>query len=198
MIRQFALPVWVVIAAMGCGGAREAAPANSCRARDAAVGRDASFDSRAGEYRLILVATSGDSADREVAGTLWLEPNDAAARQFARPGGDPDPTVSVPLYGWTDVSVRGVGAREIGDLGSREPTSPGVLVLEQRRQPSEPAEITLRIGSLANRRDAPRFDGAYMALRVRWLDDSGGFGGSWASGVQGVESEGHFCAAPVQ
>jgi hypothetical protein len=168
-----------------------------CSPQDGPLAADASFDARAGEYRVILVATSGDSAGREVSGSLWLEPNDSTARQFARPGGDPDPTVIVPLFGWTDVPVLGVAALELGDLSSREPASPGVLLLEQRLRPTGPPDITVRLGSIANNRGVAPFDGGYTALRVGWLDESGGFGGSWASGVRNEQAGGHFCVVPA-
>ncbi len=197
MTRPLTLAVWMLIALAACGGGGEAAPAVMCSPQDGPLATDASFDARAGEYRVILVATSGDSAGREVSGSLWLEPNDSTARQFARPGGDPIPGVTVPLFGWTDVAVLGVAALELGDLSSREPARPGVLVLEQRSQPTEPPGITLRLGSIANNRGIAPFDGGYTALRVGWMDADGGFGGSWASGVRNEQAGGHFCAVPA-
>ena len=182
MRRPLAFTVSMSIVLVGCGGGSEPAPAVMCGQQDGPLAADASFDTRAGEYRVILVATSGDSAGREVSGALWLEPNDSTARQFARPGGAPDPTVTVPLFGWTDVPVLGVAALELGDLSSREPARPGVLVLEQRFRPTGPPDITVRLGSIANNRGVAPFDGGYTALRVGWLGESGDFGGSWASG----------------
>ncbi len=129
MTRPLTIAVSMSIVLMGCGGGGEATPVVMCSPQDGPLAANASFDARAGEYRLILVATSGDSAGREVSGSLWLEPNDSTARQFSRPGGDPIPTVTVPLFGWTDVAVLGVDALELGDLSSREPATPGVLVL---------------------------------------------------------------------
>ena len=184
------------IALTGCGGGGEAAPVVMCSQQDGPLAAEASFDGRAGEYRLILVATSGDSAGSEVSGSLWLEPNDSTLRQFARPGGDPIPGVTVPLFGWTDIAVLGVSALQLGDLSSREPEKPGVLVLEQRSQPTGPPSITVRLGSIANNRDLAPFDGGYTALRVGWLEESGAFGGSWASGVRNEQAAGHFCAVP--
>ena len=197
MTRPLSFAVSMSIVLAGCGGGSEPAPAAMCSPQDGPLAADASFDARAGEYRVILVATSGDSAGREVSGSLWLELNDSTARQFARPGGDPDPTVIVPLFGWTDVPVLGVAALELGDLSSREPASPGVLLLEQRPGAESPPSITLRMGSLSNRRDVAPFDAGYTALRVGWMDEDGGFGGSWASGVRNEQAGGHFCAVPA-
>ena len=196
MTRTLAFAVSMSIVLAGCGGGSEAAPVAMCSPQDGPLAADASFDASAGEYLLILVATSGDSAGREVSGSLWLEPNDSTLRQFARPGGDPIPTVTVPLFGWTDVPVQGVAALELGDLSAREPAMPGVLVLEQRSQPTGPPSITVRLGSIANNRAVAPFDGGYTALRVGWLEESGAFGGSWASGVRNEQAAGHFCAVP--
>ncbi len=197
MTRTLTIAVSMSIALAGCGGGGEVPPAAVCSPQDGPLAADASFDARAGEYRLILVATSGDSAGSEVGGSLWLERNDSTARQFSRPGGDPIPGVNVPLFGWTDVPVLGVAALELGDLSSREPEKPGVLVLEQRSQPTGPPSITVRLGSIANNRAVAPFDGGYTALRVGWLDESGGFGGSWASGVRNEQAAGYFCAVPA-
>lgn len=197
MTRPFTFAVSMSFILAGCGGGGEPAPVAMCSPQDVPLAADASFDARAGEYRLILVATSGDSAGREVSGTLWLEANDSTARQFARPGGAPDPTVTVPLFGWTDVPVLGVAALELGDLSSREPARPGVLVLEQRFRPTVPPSITVRLGSIANNRGVAPFDGGYTALRVGWLEESGGFGGRWASGVRSEQAAGHFCVVPA-
>ena len=71
-----------------------------------------------------------------------------------------------------------------------------VLVLEQRSQPTGPPSITVRLGSIANNRAVAPFDGGYTALRVGWLEESGAFGGSWASGVRNEQAAGHFCAVP--
>lgn len=196
MTKKLTLALTMSIALAGCGGGSEAAPVAMCSPQDGPLAADASFDARAGEYLLILVATSGDSAGREASGSLWLEPNDSTARQFSRPGGDPDPNVTVPLFGWTDVAVLGVNALQLGDLSSREPEKPGVLVLEQRSQPTGPPSITVRLGSIANNRGIAPFDGGYTALRVGWLEESGAFGGTWASGVRNEQAAGHFCAVP--
>ena len=198
MTRRFAFVVATAIAAACAGeGDQQAATGPVCLSQDGTLDRGASFDERAGEYRLTLVATSGDSAGHEVTGALWLEPNDSAARRFSLPGGVPDPTVTVPLFGWSDVAVTGVAARQLGDLGSHEPASPGVLLLEQRADAESQPSITPRLGSFSNRRDVAPFEAGYTALRVGWLDESGGFGGTWASGVRDEEAGGHFCAVPA-
>ena len=101
----------------------------------------------------------------------------------------------MPLYGWTDLDPEEVGAQRVGDPASRALEAPGVLVLADTEAtgPSGDRPVTLRLGSQANRSDMIRFDGAYTALYVRWIDRDA-FGGEWASGVQGPEASGSFCA----
>jgi hypothetical protein len=101
----------------------------------------------------------------------------------------------VPFYGWTDISPDDIGAHRLGDPSSPDRSAPGVLVLTSpdAANPGKPGSITLRIGSQANRSDIVRFDGAYTALYVRWIE-TGAFGGNWSSGVTGPEAEGEFCA----
>ncbi len=107
----------------------------------------------------------------------------------------PRDSSGVPFYGWTDLDLAGVGAHELGDPGSRDISAPGVLVLvtSDASDPARVRSVTLRIGSQANRSDLLRFDGAFTALYVRWIDDDG-FGGDWGSGVTGPEVTGTFCA----
>ena len=62
---------------------------------------------------------------------------------------------------------------------------------------SREAAITLRFGSIANRRDGPTaFDGGYMALHVSHVSKSGGFAGRWASGVHARRVDSFLCAVP--
>ena len=133
-----------------------------------------------GEYALELTARSGEHSGETARGDLTLVTRDS---------------VGVPYFGWTDLQLDEVGAHRLGDPASTDRSAPGVLVLTSpdAADPASPVSVTLRIGSQANRSDIVRFDGAYTALYVRWIDD-GSFGGDWASGVTGPEAEGDFCA----
>ena len=104
-------------------------------------------------------------------------------------------SVGVPFYGWTDIYLETVGAHRLGDLSSASPRAPGVLVLTSPASPDPDAagSVTLRLGSNANQEGLLLFDGAYTALYVRWIERDA-FGGEWASGVQGPEASGSFCA----
>ncbi len=151
----------------------------------------------AGQYRLTLVATRGERSGNTVQGRLWLHEQQSGLRSITIPGAGPIPNATMPLYGATDTDLEGVGGLRLGDPMSLDPMSPGVAVLEQRGSEKDAhTEITLRLGSAANRRDVQAFDGGFMALYVRWIEE-GRFGGAWASGVTGRESEGYFCAVGV-
>ena len=157
-----------------------------------------SSDNMAGEYHLRLVATSGAKTGSAVEGTLRLQPQSAALRYRARPGGAPDSAVAHPFYGSVDLDLKAVDAVEVGATTSSDPMQPGALVIERRVTSETPAalELTIRLGSEANRRDRQRFDGGYTALRVREAS-ADRMAGSWASGVSSERSAGYFCAVRV-
>ena len=173
----------VVLALPGCA-TRTPSPqsfdASLCRGEAG----DANLPSRVsymeGDFALRLSAASGTMAGRSTFGDLTLVRRDSAG---------------VPLYGWTDLDPEEVGAQRVGDPASRALEAPGVLVLADpvADRQSGDGPVTLRLGSQANRSDILRFDGAFTALYVRWIDRDA-FGGDWASGVQGPEASGSFCA----
>ncbi|UCG87268.1 MAG: hypothetical protein JSW71_01610 [Gemmatimonadota bacterium] len=180
--------------AVACGANRGDSDAPECTSMERNLTAGTQAETLVGEYRLVLVASSGAESSHTVAGELRLVPHDAEARYIRRPDGSPEPGLELPLYGTVDIVLDRVGAVKMGDLGSMDPMRPGVVVLEQRAPQGDSApEITLRLGSLANQRDVTRFDGGYTALRVTWVAD-GRFGGIWESGVMGPEAGGHFCA----
>ena len=188
----------------GCAGSGEErvpgvpaapAPVAACAAGDGELPADATLAGRAGRYHLTLVAAGGEAAP-SVTGTLELVDNEPSLRRLQAATGAPaDETVLLPLYGWAAIDLAAVDALEIGDIGSRDPLSPGVLVLEQRPSGGAPVAITLRFGSIANRRgDRGAFDGGYMALHVAEVSEQGSFTGAWVSGVHGRRVSGHLCA----
>jgi hypothetical protein len=133
-----------------------------------------------GEHYLVLSASLGPLAGDSVFGTLTLVRRDS---------------IGVPFYGWTDVQLDDVGAHRLGNPSSTDIVAPGVLVLTtpDPSDPARPGSVILRLGPQANRSDIIRFDGAYTALYVRWIE-ADAFGGDWASGMSGPEVEGEFCA----
>ena len=150
---------------------------------------EATLSDRVGRYHLVLVADSGGIARRTVSGQLTL-------RRLTL---DPEPSrdTATPLYGYTDLDPRSVGAHRVGDPGSKDSAAPGVLVLERTEYGRR--GITLRMGSDANRKDLVRYDGAYTVLRVHRIDEDG-FAGSWRSGG-GLDlsvTTGYFCAWKVR
>jgi len=151
----------------------------------------------AGSFRLTMVATAGDSVGRVAEGRLELRANDSALVGVRYPGLGDMPDVTSPYYGSADIVLGRVGAFQPDGIDSTDPLAPGVLVLDRRPADGAP-RITLRFGTLANRRDAaPLFDGGYTALRVSWVADTA-FGGTWESAVPNrLHSSGHFCAYHV-
>ena len=191
----------------GCaGGAEERAPRvpagptaiSACVAREGELPAEATLVRGAGRYHLTLV-TVRDGAERSAMGTLELADNEPSLRRLPATGDasadTADSTVLLPLYGWAAIDLAAVDALEIGDISSRDPLQPGVLVLEQRPAGNAPVAITLRFGSLANRRHGPQaVDGGYMALHVAHVAAWGSFAGTWSSGVHARRASGHFCA----
>jgi hypothetical protein len=182
----------------GNGQASQQASRPECVQLEETLPPTATMEGQAGEYALTLVATGGDSAGRAVSGGMWLHRQEEALRQYTVPGADPDPGLTVPLYGTADIDLDAVGAVHAGELGSLDPTQPGAMVLERRGEAEGRtfAEILVRLGAAGNRRDVLAFDGAYMVLWLR-SESPEGFAGDWRSGVSGRESRGYFCAVRV-
>ena len=168
-----------------------AAAARVCAAPADSLGPGASLDGWMGEYSLTLVGQPSAGGAPAVRGDLVLREQPANLRHFRGSGGDPIASTVTPLFGSADVKVEAVGAVRVGDLSSADPAAPGVLVIEGGA--GQLPSILLRFGSEANRRDRVRFDGGFLVLEARELRRNG-FSGSWTSGVQGVQSRGHFCA----
>ena len=141
---------------------------------------------RTGQYQLTLVEVVNGTDARSAQGTLTLR---------SQPSGlDSLGSAATPLYGFTNVNLRAVGAYEVGDPDSEDPQAPGVLVLESSRTGAR--RILLRLGADANRRDDMLFDGAYTVLEVHEIA-ADGFAGNWRSGARSSRSEGYFCARRV-
>ena len=191
----------------GCAGSPErrspgVSPAPTPIGACVAVGRELAANATlvrgAGRYHLVLVA-DGAGTQRSVAGALELTENEPPLRRLASAGVRADNAVLAPLYGWAAIDLAAVDAVEIGDIGSRDPLRPGVLVLERRPAGEAPVAITLRFGSIANRRDGDgAVDGGYFALHVAHVDPYGSFAGSWVSGVHARRVSGHFCATRLR
>ncbi len=188
----------VVAGVLGCGSSQsQVAVAPACQAAEGDLPMDVSAQTWAGEYRLVMVATTGDSAGRSASGNMRLMVQSEELQ--VPPMGRADDGTRMPLYGTTDIDLSAILAVEIGVLDSDDPIAPGVLVIGRpvERDGGTSTEITIRLGSEANRRGLTRFDGGYTALFVRQAS-TGGFSGNWASGVTGQLSSGHFCASLAQ
>jgi hypothetical protein len=183
----------------GCRSKVETANPEECAPVSASLPAGISVRSLAGEYRLRLVATSGDKKGTATEGTLRLERQADSLRYRTRLGGGRDSTVLHPLYGAADVNLALIDAVSVGSTTSLDPRQPGVLVTERQAVSggSPQSEIIIRLGSEANRRDQQRFDGGYTALRVREVGPER-LAGSWASGVRSEQAAGYFCATRVE
>lgn len=172
----------------GCGGSN-AGQSDPQTCAPVAVEADSSVQAThlGGDFTLRLVATSGAKRGATAEGKLQLMPHDSAYRRMDLPDGSGSTTYTLPMYGTAEVDFAAVGAVVPGDVGSSDPASPGVLVIES------PGKAMLRLGSEANRRGVLRFDGGYTALQVQQATDKG-FAGTWRSGVGTEQSGGHFCA----
>lgn len=180
---------------LACRGAAGGASPQECAPVSGGVSASSTATPLPGEYQLRLVATSGAKAGAAAEGTLRLQPQSEALRYRARLEGGLDTAVAHPLYGSADLDLAAVDAVSVGSTTSTDPMQPGVLVVEQHAASAEaaPAEIVIRLGSEANRRDRQRFDGGYMALRVREASPER-VAGTWSSGVMTERSAGYFCA----
>ncbi|HET6778433.1 MAG TPA: hypothetical protein VFH26_06055 [Gemmatimonadales bacterium] len=182
------LVVWT-----GCRAAANGATPEECAPVTSELPAKSSTEITAGEYQLRLVATSGAKVGSTVDGSLRLQPQEGELRYRPHPGADS--SVIHPLYGAAELDLAAVDAVEVGSISSTDPTSPGVLVIERHERAGQTprAEIILRLGSEANRRDRQRIDGGYTALRVREVSPSR-FAGTWASGILRERASGYFCA----
>ena len=166
-----------------------------CAPTTAELPATSSAEGLVGEYHLRLIATSGAKQGAVAEGSLKLQSQDSSLRYRARLGGTQDSTVLHPLFGAADLDLTPIDAVVVGSTTSLDPMQPGVLVMERHAAPGQAprAEITMRLGSDANRRDRIRFDGGYTVLRVKQISP-GRLAGTWASGVTRERSSGYFCA----
>lgn len=182
----------------GCRSKVGTANPEECAPVSATLPAGSSLKGLSGDYRLRLVATSGDKKGAATEGTLRLERQPDSLRYRTRLGGGRDSTVLHPLYGAADVDLALIDAVSVGSTTSLDPRQPGVLVTERQAVSggSPQSEIIIRLGSDANRRDQQRFDGGYTALRIREIGPEQ-LAGSWASGVATERAAGYFCATRV-
>ena len=155
----------------------------TCIPTSAHLHPNVTLSDRAGQYRLTLIEVVNGTDARSAQGTLTLRQQPSGLDSLG--------SAATPLYGFTDVNLRAVGAYEVGDPDSEDPQAPGVLILESDRDGAR--RILLRFGADANRRDDMLFDGAYTVLEVREIA-ADGFAGAWRSGLRLSLTEGYFCA----
>ncbi len=154
-----------------------------CEPTSGCLNARATLAGRIGAYGLTLVEVLNGVHARRAHGVLTLRRPPPEHSMLG--------TVSTPLYGFTDIDLRAVGAHRVGDPAGRDPQAPGVLVLESDHDGKR--RIMLRLGADANRRDEMLFDGAYTVLKIHKITPDG-FAGSWRSGARLSRTGGYFCA----
>jgi hypothetical protein len=174
-VRQVSIVVGLVLPMLGylgCAARSAGVAASDCQAVEGSLlPAGTSTASLAGSYDLLVVARTGPQGGQSTRGTLQLV------------------TADDGVWGHAQIPLREVGGEPYGDIASEDPQAPGVRALP------EEGMIFLRFGSEANRRDRQAIEGPYMVLHVRLLRD-GGLYGTWASGAERTNAEGHFCAFP--
>lgn len=182
-----------VLAITGCSGNQPGREPPPCGPAPADLSAAFVADSLMGEYRLVMVAASGDSVGAWNDGKLDLVPNEPNLRIMRGPDGAPIPDAEMALYGAAEIDVAEVGAENTGDTESMDVMKPGVTVVSGRQSDGS-TYVILRLGAQSNRRGMQNFDGAYTALTVEHVNEAGFFG-SWASGsTSGETARGFFCA----
>ena len=176
--------VGLVLTGCSGGGSRAAdlPVPGMCAPVEGALGPDASLASHEGTYAPTLVSADGR---RRSEGTLALRTR--AAARCSRG------STATPLDGTADIDLGAVGAQAVTGLTSRDPSAPGVLVLEADVEAGR--TVTVRFGSVSNRDGDSAIDAAFAVLDVTRIGDGGFFGG-WRSGVRTERSAGYFCAWP--
>lgn len=179
VVRRLGALAFVLLVGGGCAAAKRhdlpaaddgvAAP---CTAADSTTRNAATADPFGGDYRLTMIATSGDRTGHSVSGTLAFDGH----------------------AGHASIALATVGAVAAGDIGSRDPSRPGVLLV---RVPNDSTGAPmLRFGADANRSDMRAFDSAYLVLPVDAVTTTG-FSGRWRSGLGTSVSGGYFCAERI-
>jgi len=159
-----------------------------------------------GTYRVTLRALEGAKSGQQVSGLLHLKKAtcDDRSEQTGDRIEDCQYLCLTPLYGWTDVHLRSVGAAvanrgsEAPAPSSRDPLHPGVLEIMGDCGESERSEVRLlAIGTVLNRRDA-HFATDGPGITVRVLRSVGNcLDGEWHEGGLSPDAGGSFRACPI-
>ena len=159
-------------------------------ARAFATLSDSTVDALAGQYELVLVATSPAERDRQARGQLTLSPADTLQQFYTRALGTGPYRRwgNKPLVGTTDINLGQVSASTEGDPRSTDRERPGVVVHRH-------GEVWLGY--------APVLDGSTTTLRITHAGPTG-LWGTWEAsygyvvrvenGEEVPNPAGRFCA----
>ena len=151
----------------------------ACAPTSATLAPSATFEGRAGSYRIIAFASDGRSTE----GSIELVDRPSGARSMTR--------ASLPLHGTAEIDFAAIGGAVPVGMDSEDPDRPGVLVVESEADTGP--RVLVRFGSRMNDLTQPAFDGAETRLEPRQIGDDG-FLGTWRSTGGGAAASGHFCA----
>jgi hypothetical protein len=186
------LAIAVLVAWAGCAtppeeeagvksvGGTSVEPLVACERSEGRLSPGASLAGLDGSFTLTMVEAAG--RERSISGSLVLMEQSEGLERWDQ--------VATPMYGTAEIALEAVGAVEVGELSNADPTSPGVIVMED--DGPEGRRIRLRFGSRANTRGTMAFDGGFTIFTVREIT-AGGFAGGWRSAARGPAVEGWFC-----
>ncbi|MDH5644170.1 MAG: hypothetical protein OEY63_08210 [Gemmatimonadota bacterium] len=149
-----------------------------------------------GDYEVIVVLEREDSDKIELRVDLTLVPNPDSLRTIFIAPGIPVAGSTAPFYGFSSLDLSALEAPNLGDVDSRNPLEPGVLLIEtvEGSAGEERTSVLMRLGSHANRRGQTRFDGGYFVMQVTHLERNR-FTGTWTAGLIATDATGYFCAS---
>ncbi len=158
-----------------------------------------------GEYRLSLTATRGSRAGASAEGPAWLHAT-SSDDVSPRTGKRAKDQVPSSLYGWTGIDLKLVGAPLCPDSpepspASRDPTAPGLLVIEarapQRGTSSGERKVpTILVATLTNLRHGKSWlDGCGFAMYVLGRDGPC-YTGQWSEWGLLRDGQGSFRLCP--
>jgi hypothetical protein len=189
-----------VFLASGCGGTRA-----YCKRSPLPPSTPNPPDLAAGEYRIALFADCGLREGKSAAGRLLLMQTRARNGPSAASETSRNVVRTPPLYGWTDLEFREVGASICRDRfhpppESRRPMWPGVLALdtEELLKIDPAAEVSAQTLTMGARPDGiPTTDGCGIALLFEAWDGEC-YHGVWGpAGIRG-DGTGTFRACPTR
>ena len=163
-------------ATVAAGCARQGADHSAAACRGPEGVADGPMAIEPASYRLTLVATSGDSAEKSIPGHIQLREAPDSIRDAA--------SLPVPFVGFGHVQFEALGGSQPPNLDSVDP--PGLSVGWDGR-----GSAVMWLGRVDG--TGLMFDGPTTMMHATHPSPAG-FNGTWSSGLSGSEVRGYFCA----